>query len=348
MSWNLQDWVLPHLRDLKPYSNARAEFKGNADVWLDANENPFDTDFFDKYNRYPDPLQVELKAELEKLWELPSKQIFLGNGSDEAIDLLIRLSCIAGVDKVLVQEPSYSMYQQNAAINNVAVLNSPLDEEFKPNIAEITRIIKEDKPKIAFFCSPNNPTGNTVELDDVKSICSLNQGFVVVDEAYIDFSPEDSALSLLSSCPNLVVLRTMSKAWGMAGLRLGAALASPEIIERLNVIKAPYNIGAYTQKYCLEMLQTRKRDFQSWVDSIIEERTKLSLALKSLPLIKRVFPSKANFILVQVDDVDAVYQHLISAGIVVRKRDKLVPNSLRISIGTKTENSYLIETLKSY
>ncbi|TXC81480.1 histidinol-phosphate transaminase [Luteibaculum oceani] len=342
---NLKSFIAPHLLGLKPYSNARSEFKGVASVWLDANENPFDKEFDNQINRYPDPLQTKLKKELGTIYGVDSESIFLGNGSDEAIDMVLRLFCVPGQDQVVVQPPTYSMYEQTAAIQNVAVLSCPLNPSFQANLKELKRIIEAEKPKLVFFCSPNNPTGNDMRLNDIEEILRLKQCIVVVDEAYAEFS-EQSAINLLQKYQNLVVLRTLSKAFGLAGLRVGVAIASPEIIDFLNTIKPPYNINQLSQLEAHRQISSGR--WKGHIENLINERNKLYKALNESGYFESVFPSNANFILVETSRAKELYRNLTQLGIVIRDRGAQVKNTLRISVGTQEENIQLLKAINTF
>lgn len=329
--------VRPHLLNLQPYSSARDEFDQskvdiNQFVFLDANENPFNTG----YNRYPDPLQRELKKKISSIKGVPYDQIFVGNGSDEAIDLIMRLFCSEG-DTIHIPYPTYGMYEVSAKINNVNIKRSLLDENF--NLGDV-----DMNQKIIFLCSPNNPTGN---LLDVQSVLDKFNGIVVVDEAYIDFSSKPSFIKQLGNYPNLIVLQTFSKAWGLAGLRLGMAFADAEIIALLNKIKPPYNISSATQKLALQAL-ARNEQTDEWVKSIKSERSRVAAELTKLPLVKDVFPSEANFLLVRIEGAAEIYHELVGSMIVVRDRSQVVRCSdcLRITIGTPEENDQLLDALR--
>lgn len=329
--------VRPHLLNLQPYSSARDEFdQSNVGtepyVYLDANENPFDTG----YNRYPDPHQRELKKLITGIKGVAENQIFLGNGSDEAIDLIIRLFCSEN-DTIVIPYPTYGMYEVSAKINNVKLKKSILDENFG-----LTNI--DFNEKIIFLCSPNNPTGN---LLDVQSVLDQAKGIVVVDEAYIDFSSKPGFVKQLRNYPNLIIMQTFSKAWGLAGLRLGMAFASPEIISLLNKIKPPYNISAATQHIALKALQ-KADEVGPWVSLINKERERVAKELSNLTSVKKVFPSEANFILVRIDRAGEVYNKLINDRIVVRDRSTVVrcEDCLRITIGSPEENDKLIEAVR--
>ncbi len=344
----IKPWVLPHLQELKPYSNARAEFKGKASIWLDANENPFPREADEAYNRYPDPLQNELKKELAQLWGTQPERLFLGNGSDEPIDLLIRLFCAPGQDSIMVLEPTYSMYRQSAQINNVKCYGMPYHVDFEIDMEALKANIVAHQPKILFLCSPNNPSGTCIEAEVVEAACQHMEGIVVVDEAYIDFAPHKTALALLDRCENLVILRTLSKAWGLAALRLGAAIANPELIDYLNVIKPPYNINKYTQDYILDWIRNQQDRFAEERKQLLNQRKVLFDALDAMSVVKRIFRSEANFLLIRVQDPKHLYDYLIDKGIVVRNRHSQIPNTLRISVGTEQENATLLQAMENY
>jgi len=338
--FNIENITRKNILQMKPYSSARSEFQGFANVFLDANENPNET----LLNRYPDPLQKELKKEIGKLKGIGSSQIFLGNGSDEAIDLLFRAFCEPGVDKAFIFPPTYGMYSVSAAINNVEVVELSVENDFQlPSFDSIKDQLRSGG--LLFICSPNNPTGNVISKKAIQNMADNFSGLVVVDEAYIDFSTEQSTLSLLNETPNLVVLQTFSKAWGLAGLRVGMAFASEEIISILNKIKPPYNINTLSQKEALKAL-TRSSVTVDQIESIKKEREKLSVELKQLDNVVQVFPSEANFILVEFENSEALFNTLIEKGIIVRNRSKLVKGCIRITVGTPEENTLLLNTLK--
>ena len=334
--------VRPNIRKLVPYSSARSEFKGKAEVFLDANENPFETGL----NRYPDPLQWKLKAAISQLKGVPAEQIFLGNGSDEAIDLVVRIFCEPRQDHILILPPTYGMYQVSADIADVGIRSVSLTPDFQPNVEAILSAADEHS-KILFICSPNNPTGNDVELERIRSLCAQFKGVVVVDEAYIDFSNQTSCTSLLSEFPNLIVLQTFSKAWGMAGIRLGMAFASTEIIQLFNKVKPPYNINQLTQQIALETLETSQDDYRQLLSTLLSERERLIKGLGDLKFVEKTFPSDANFILVKMDDPNGTYQYLVEEGIIVRNRNSvhLCAGSLRITVGRPEENDALLTAL---
>jgi histidinol-phosphate aminotransferase len=328
------------LLDLQPYSSARDEYTGVEGVFLDANENPFDNGM----NRYPDPLQLELKERISILKSISSKQIFLGNGSDECIDLLLRLFCITGKDKISTISPSYGMYSVSAKINQVEIISILLNEDFTLNL-EMT-LEKSKNAKILFLCSPNNPSGNAFPKKEILEIVQKFDGLVVVDEAYVDFSKEESMLNEIENYSNLIVLQTFSKAYGLAGLRLGMLFASEEIVGWLNKIKPPYNINLLTQKTALSVLSDIKQ-IQEQISLIIKEREKLISALQTIPYIEKIFPSDANFILIKVNNANEVYNYLLENKIITRNRSSqpLSENCIRITVGTTEENNQIIEKL---
>ncbi len=340
--------VRPHIINLKPYSSARDEYTGREGIFLDANENPFGSVTHEPFNRYPDPLQKEVKKLLAKLKEVKAEQIFLGNGSDEAIDLLFRAFCEPKEDKVLTMPPTYGMYQVSADINLVKVAQVPLNTDFSIDTqAVLEQIEQDDQIKMLFICSPNNPSGNQMAQKDIEKILQSFNGLVVVDEAYIDFAPNASLTSLLPQYSNLVVLQTFSKAWGMAALRMGMAFANEAIIQIINKIKPPYNINQLTQNKVIEALQA-DAERQEKVAEILNLREKLKEDLKTLPIVKKVHPSHANFLLVKMENAHKTYRDLVEQLVIVRDRSKvlLCEDCLRITVGTEKENKKLIDALK--
>jgi histidinol-phosphate aminotransferase len=337
----LKDLVRPNIWNLKPYASARNEFRGEASVFLDANENPYNT----PYNRYPDPMLRALKMRISELKDIAPEHIFTGNGSDEAIDLVIRAFCEPGVDNMVAISPSYGMYEVAAATNNVQCVKVNLGPGFTLNADAILHAANEHT-KAVYLCSPNNPTGNLLSREEIFRILKYFQGIVAVDEAYIDFAPSPSFIRQLLSFPNLIVLQTLSKAWGAAGIRLGMAFASPEIIAILNKIKYPYNVSAPAQQCALEILSHEER-MKSQLGEILHERTAVEAALQRLPCVKRVYPSDANFILVKVTDANAAYRYLREKKVIVRNRHSvaLCEDCLRISIGRPEENRLLVRAL---
>ena len=339
---DIVDLVRKNIRELKPYSCARNEFKGEASVYLDANENPMNA----PYNRYPDPLQSDLKHKIAKIKKVRPSQIMLGVGSDEPIDLLIRIFCEPKEDNIVAIDPTYGMYQVCADINNVEYRKVLLNEDFS---LDSSRILAgtDEHTKLIFLCSPNNPTGNSLDSSEIKKIISNFTGIVIVDEAYIDFSSQPSWLEELDNYPNLVVLQTFSKAWGLASVRCGMAFASEVIIGFLNNVKYPYNLNLLTQNFVSEQLDYVSRK-QSWVDMLIEQRTVLTHQLEGIRWIEKIYPSDANFLLVKVPDAKKIYNQLVEKGIIVRNRNSisLCLGCLRITVGTETENNILINELK--
>lgn len=329
---------------LSPYSCARDEFEGEASVYLDANENPYNA----PYNRYPDPLQKALKEKIAALKGLRTEQIFLGNGSDESIDLAFRAFCEPRIDNVLAIAPTYGMYKVCADINDVAYREHLLDADFQFKAEDLLARCDEHT-KLIFLCSPNNPTGNSLHSAEILKVIENFQGLVMLDEAYIDFSSQDSFCSLLDKYPNLVIFQTFSKAWASAGLRLGMAFASPEIIAVYNKVKYPYNVNLQTQQLMLTHLQEPQR-IQAWVEELIQQRSFLQQALSALPIVQHIYPSDANFLLVKVDDADAMYQYLVAQGIIVRNRNRvrLCEGCLRITVGRADENAALMAAMQQF
>jgi histidinol-phosphate aminotransferase len=347
--FDIKSHVRANILAMKPYSSARDEFEGEARVYIDANENNLGSLAQNQaFNRYPDPNQKQLKAKIAELKGVKATQIFLGNGSDEAIDLLIRLVCKPGHDEILTFSPTYGMYDVAANLNDVYLRHISLDEHFQIQISKLQGQIHANT-KIIFICSPNNPTGNIINPASIEYIIKNFDGLVVVDEAYIDFAPSESWLKRLTEFPNLVVLQTFSKAWGMAALRLGMAFGSVEIINFLTKIKAPYNINEATQLLAMEALQQAYR-LPAMVAAINQERDHLQQVLPKLPVVRKTYPTDANFILAEVTDANRVYKYLLSKGIVVRNRTSQTGclNCLRISIGTKEENQALIKALEAF
>jgi histidinol-phosphate aminotransferase len=339
---NIKSLVRKNIVNMKPYSSARDEFKGEAEIFLDANENPYPT----PYNRYPDPLQWKVKEKLAEIKGVKPQQIFLGNGSDEAIDLLIRAFCEPNVDSILITPPTYGMYAVCADVNAVGIEQLPLTPDFDIDLNTLPKTFKPTT-KILFLCSPNNPSGNLLSRDKVIEVLNRFSGLVVVDEAYIDFTSSKSFALELSNYSNLVILQTFSKAWGLAGLRLGMCFASEEIIDILNKIKYPYNVNIFTQEQGLKALlqvDTKNKN----VHEIIQERNTLAKSLTELSIVKKIYPSDANFLLVQVDNAPYTYEYLMQKGIIVRDRSKvtLCDNCIRITIGTPKENQDLLNALK--
>ena len=342
---SLEELTRTNIWSLAPYSSARNEYAGReARVFLDANENPYNQPF----NRYPDPLQLELKAAISKVKGVPAENIFLGNGSDEAIDLPYRCFCEPGVDNVVAIEPTYGMYKVCADINAVEYRPVLLDENYQIAAEQLLAAI-DAHTKIIWICTPNNPTGNCLKREEVIKVIEGFEGLVIVDEAYSDFSSQKALRSELSKYPNLIVLNTMSKAWGCAAIRLGMAFASKEIIHIFNKVKYPYNVNLLTQQQALEALKD-PFEVDNWVKILLQERARMMDAFSMLPICEKVYPTDANFFLAKMTDATKIYNYLVDKGIIVRNRHRvqLCQNCLRITIGTKTENSELIAALRQY
>ena len=342
----IDQWIRPSMAKLKPYTSARDEYGESREdmIFLDANENPFDSGM----NRYPDPLQRELKERISRWRNVAPERILLGNGSDEVLDLLFRLFCVPEEDRVVVLPPTYGMYSVLAAINSVETLEIPLDNKFEPNVPAILEC-NSDKTKMVFICSPNNPTANLMPRDSIIRLLEGFDGIVVVDEAYIDFTDQESLSNLLDIYSNLVVVQTFSKAMGLAGIRLGMLFAREELIKYLNAIKPPYNVNGLTQKAALNALGELDSKKEQ-VAILKSERAWLARELDKIDCVREVLASEANFILARVDDADILYRYLIGRGIVVRNRSKQLncDNTLRFTVGTPTENKVLIEALKKF
>lgn len=338
----LQELVRPNIWKLKPYSSARDEYHGDASVFLDANENPYNA----PYNRYPDPMQWRIKEKISILKGVRKESILLGNGSDEPIDLMIRAFCEPGVDNIVAIDPTYGMYQVSADVNNVAYRKVKLSDDFEMD-ADKLLAATDTNTKLIFICSPNNPTGNELNRNEIYKTLHHFGGMVVVDEAYIDFSTEPSLLLDLDTFPNLVILQTFSKAWGSAGIRLGMAFSSPQVISILNKIKYPYNINQLTQEKALQVLESSAQ-VKEWVSILLKERSRMAGILKNIPSVKKLYPSDANFLLLRVDDANAAYDYLVSRGVIVRNRNtvSLCQGCLRVTIGTPEENNVFMEALK--
>ena len=336
-----------NIRDLKPYHSARIEYSGKNAIFLDANENSIGSVLEEGYNRYPDPLQTELRRVISKLTNTDANNIFLGNGSDEAIDLLIRAFCEPRDEEIILCPPTYGVYSVSAKINDVEIAEVPLTPQFD---LDITRILDRinSKTKLIFLCSPNNPSGNILNADKILTLLDKFPGIVIIDEAYIDFSSTESWIKSLNRYQNLVVLQTFSKAWGLANLRLGMAFAHPDIITVLNNIKYPYNLSGVTQELVLNALKNQKNK-EKMVDEIIRQRSFLQAKLEKLSLIKKVYPSEANFLLVKVDNAAFIYEKLMNKKIIVRNRSNLqrCDNCIRITVGTAEENKNLLDAMKS-
>ena len=348
MSFDVNALLRDNIRSLVPYSSARDEFKGEARVFLDANENSLGSPLTRWYNRYPDPLQWKVKEALSKIKGIQPQHIFLGNGSDECIDILYRAFCEPGKDNVIINPPTYGMYEVSAHINDIEVRRSVLLDDFQLDLVHLETLVDEHT-KIIWICSPNNPTANSMNRQDIEIILNNFSGLVVVDEAYINFSRHRSFIQDLGDYPNLVVMQTMSKAWGLAGLRLGMAFASEAIIDVYNKVKPPYNINQATQELALKALEETEQ-VNEMIRLLVGMREELVKDLGVLPITKKIYPSDANFLLVKVADPAAVYQYLLQGGIVVRDRSKveLCEGCLRITVGTEAENRALVEALRAY
>ena len=340
---DLQNLVRSNIWNLKAYSSARDDFKGEASVYLDANENPLS----DRYNRYPDPLQWKLKEKVANVKGVAPEQLFFGNGSDEPIDLVIRIFCEPTVDNIVAIDPSYGMYQVCADINNVAYRKVLLNDDYSLDPQRVLDAV-DDKTKLVFLCSPNNPSANLLNKDGIGKILLGFKGIVIIDEAYIDFTPNDTWVGDLAKYPNLIILQTFSKAWGLAAVRLGMAFASPEIIRLFNKVKYPYNVNQLTQEFVLEEIDKVERK-NKWVNTILEGRCYLEQELPKLSFVEKIFPSDANFVLVKVIDANGLYHRLVNKGVIVRNRNSvsLCNGCIRVTVGTDAENKALIEALKS-
>lgn len=332
--------VRENVRRLTPYSCARDDYKGSSGVFLDANENPFGN-----LNRYPDPYQQKLKSAICQIKEVDEKSVFFGNGSDEIIDLTYRIFCNPGVDKTLIFPPTYGMYEVSASINDIHVLKVPLTDDFQINIKAVEPFLKDKNLKLIFICSPNNPTGNCMNPADIKYIIQNFNGIVLLDEAYIDFCDRQSFINLICRCPNLIVMKTFSKASGLASVRIGIAYSDPSVIQYFNRIKPPYNISTINQEAAL----TRMADGNIRINQVTEikkERERLFAEFSRLNNIVKVYPSEANFLLIKVKDANYIYNYLVDNEIIVRNRSSLIDNCLRVTVGTRNENEKLLDALK--
>ncbi len=340
--FNPEKLIRPNIKQLIPYSCARDEFQGKAAVFLDANENPFGN-----LNRYPDPYQRELKVEISKLKGVPVENIFLGNGSDEIIDLCFRILCNPGTDKALVMSPSYGMYEVLASVNDVDIIKIPLNEKFGIDYDPVKSRMEDNTLKMIIICSPNNPTGNCIERSIIERILSDFNGVLLLDEAYIDFANQPSMKDSIKKFPNLIVMQTFSKAFGLASVRVGFAFANDQIINYFNKVKPPYNISKLNQEAVLRKLKNIGT-YVSQVAKIKAERDRLSREIAKLSFVVKVYHSDANFILVRMKDAGFVYDYLVNNGIIVRNRSSVIDNCLRITVGTKTENNRILKTLKDF
>lgn len=338
---NIKKIVRPNILKLEAYSSARDEFTGKEGVFLDANENPFGN-----LNRYPDPYQKELKNQLAAIKNVATDNIFIGNGSDEIIDLAFRIFCTPEKDKALSFTPTYGMYEVSANINNVSLLKLPLNKDFQIDTTQLQPYLKDENLKLIFVCSPNNPTGNLLNKQDIEFILQNFNGIVIIDEAYIDFAEADSLIELINTYSNLIVSQTFSKAWGLASARVGMAYASPEIIQFYNKVKPPYNVSRLNQKAATLALQNQDV-FQANLKTILTEKEKLKIALQELSIVKKIYPSAANFWLIEVDNATALYNHLVQQKVIIRNRTKQVNNCIRITVGSPEENQKLLNALKN-
>ena len=347
---DIKNLVCPHVLSMQAYSSARMEYEGKEGVFLDANENSLGSVTDEVHNRYPDPLQSDLKNEIAALENIAANQIFLGNGSDECINVLIQCFCVSGKDKVVILPPTFSMYEHAAHVMNIGITEVFLKEEtFQLNVDEILTQSKDNAVKIIFICSPNNPTGNLMNEQAIETVLNSFNGLVVIDEAYQDFAGNKSWVNRLNEFENLVVINTFSKAWGMADARLGMLFANKEIIQYLNTIKMPYNVTQHTINLALEALN--KLDVKKqFINELLSGRKWLENQMKEIKFIYKIYPSDANFILFKVEDANALYKYLLSKKVIVRNRDKapLLKGCLRVSVGTAAENSKFIEALKEY
>jgi histidinol-phosphate aminotransferase len=345
MGFELDKLVRPNIKTLKPYSSAKDEYTGDAKILLDANENSLGSPLTKWYNRYPDPYQQKLKEKLAFVKQIAANQIFIGNGSDECIDILFRTFCEPGKDNIIICPPTYPMYEVSANINDITVQKALLLSDYQLNLAHIEQLVNPHT-KIIWICSPNNPTGNSLDRIDIETILNHFDGLVVVDEAYINFSKQKSFVQSLIDYPNLVVLQTLSKAWGLAGLRLGMCFASPEIIGYMNKVKAPYNINIVTQELALQALE-EVGQVNDMIKLLVDMRIALAQVIASMPHVIQVFPSDTNFILVKIPKARQLYEYLLSQGIIVRDRSalELCEDSLRITVGTEQENTLLVDAM---
>lgn len=333
--------VRENVINLTPYSSARDEFKGKSGIFMDANENPFGN-----LNRYPDPYQKELKSSISKIKKIPEENIFLGNGSDEIIDLCFRVFCNPGVDKALTFTPTYGMYEVSASVNDVEVLKVPLDKNFQIDLKKTESFFSDKNLKLIFICSPNNPTGNSMNYSDIEYIIKIFKGIVIIDEAYIDFSDKPSFIEIIRNHANLILMQTFSKAFGLAAVRVGMAFTNPAIIQYFNKIKPPYNISSINQKAVLLKLQ-KIEEFRNQVNRIKNERERLSASLRKMKITEKIYPSDSNFLLVKVRDANYIYNSLVAKDIIIRNRSSVLDNCLRITVGKRSENNKLIRALNT-
>ena len=345
MAFELEKVVRPNIKTLKPYSSAKDEYTGEAKILLDANENSLGSPLTKWYNRYPDPYQQQLKEKLAFVKQIAANQIFIGNGSDECIDILFRTFCEPGKDNIIICPPTYPMYEVGANINDIEIQKAPLLSDYQLNVAHIEQLVNQHT-KIIWICSPNNPTGNSLDRIDIETILNHFDGIVVVDEAYINFSKQKSFVQSLIDYPNLVVLQTLSKAWGLAGLRIGMCFASPEIIGYMNKVKAPYNINIVTQELALQALE-EVGQVNDMIQLLVDMRIALAEVIASMPHVIKVFPSDTNFLFVKIPHARKLYEYLLTLGIIVRDRStlELCEDSLRITVGTEQENTALVDAM---
>ena len=348
MEFDIKKIVRPHLETVKPYSTAKDDYTGKASILLDANENSLGSPLTKWYNRYPDPHQKKLKEKLAFIKKIEPAQIFLGNGSDECIDNLLRTFCIPEKDNIIICPPTYPMYEVSAQVNNIAIQKAPLLANYQLNIAHIEQLVNNNT-KIIWICSPNNPTGNAIDRIDIETILNHFNGLVVIDEAYINFSKQASFASSLIDYPNLVVLQTLSKAWGLAGLRLGMAFASKEIVAYMNKVKAPYNINIATQELVLQALE-EVGQVNDMIMHLVDMRMALAEVIASMPYVEKVYPSDTNFLLVKIPKASQLYQFLLEKGIVVRDRSSLenCADTIRITVGNEQENTQLVDAIAAW
>jgi len=346
--FSLESLVRGNIKRLKPYSSARKEFSGTAEIFLDANENSFGSPLATSYNRYPDPLQLQIKEKISMMNNVSASEIFIGNGSDEAIDLLFRIFCRPQMDNIVICPPTYGMYEVSAEINDVEIKRANLTEDFQLDLKRIRDTIDRNT-KLLFICSPNNPTGNLMERGTVLELAKSFDGIVVVDEAYIHFSDERSLIDEINAFPNLVVLQTFSKAWGLAGLRVGLACANRDVIELFNKVKPPYNVCEAAQKLILDALDNESQ-MRANVAAIKGKRLRLMNSLNAFPFVQKIYPTDANFILVKTDDATRIYEFLLNRKIVVRNRNNVefCEGCLRVTVGTPDENAELLNALNEY
>jgi len=342
MKFNLENLVRPNILKLKAYSSARSEYTGQANVFLDANENPFGI-----LNRYPDPFQKDLKHKLSQVKNVPTEQIFIGNGSDEVIDIAFRIFCRPGIDKVLTFTPTYGMYKVSAAINDIELLTEELNADFQINTENLKSILQEENLKIIFLCSPNNPTGNCLNRKDIEFILDNFGGIVIIDEAYIDFAGQESWVKWLSKFPNLIISQTFSKAWGLAAIRVGIAFMHPSLLYYFNKTKPPYNVSQLNQKAALQALGDLDK-YQIELKAILDQKIRLEKELLNFSFVKKIYPSDANFLLVEIEKSNALYDYLKEEKIIVRNRNQEVKDCLRFTIGGEKENDLLIKKLNNY